>query len=477
MDEKEFLNVASSDILADEKINLSKNLSKINKVIDYNIKKINKAEKDANDYKGDHHTYEVFLAAKNEAAQYRKEINKLKETEESPYHMHIYLEEKDHDEDMYIGLNDVSDVHGNIIVYSLWSDVAKAFSGNQKCLNYRGINYKLRFKRNITIKNKKIIDLVEEYNSHSGKNEQVTDYFLRNILRQKKDESGFTDIFKTIQEKQNDIIRADIDKNIICQGVAGSGKTAIIVHRLSNLLYNNPNIPAERYLFIAPNSNFKSELSNLIKKLKIDKIKLSTLYEYYIEKINSIFEDYIGVNPKYEIRKIVDDYDIDISSSYSKSYFEKKYNLFVEEIYKDIKEIMEYYSFNPKYNISFRENMKELRKIINYRMVSFNEKKSEINKIFKDIIDLSKKTGQTAGNVDDINDFESIINNHEKRTKKLVNDYKLLLTNTENELIEKRKKIDYDFYSKYNFSIDDIEEDLNKFKERKNNLEIQTSKI
>ena len=105
------------------------------------------------------------------------------------------------------------------------------------------------------------------------------------ILREKKNVSGFTDIVKTIQKKQNDIIRADINKNIICQGVAGSGKTAIIVHRLSNLLYNNPNIPAERYLFIAPNSNFKSELSNLNKKLKIDKIKLSTLYEYYIEKI------------------------------------------------------------------------------------------------------------------------------------------------------------------------------------------------
>ena len=62
--------------------------------------------------------------------------------------------------------------------------------------------------------------------------------------------------------------------------------------------------------------------------------------------------------------------------------------MFVEEIYKDIKEIMEYYSFNPKYNISFRENMKELRKIINYSMASFNEKKSEIIKTFKDIINI-----------------------------------------------------------------------------------------
>ena len=41
MDEKEFLNVSSNDILVDEKINLSKNLSKIDKVINYNIKKMN----------------------------------------------------------------------------------------------------------------------------------------------------------------------------------------------------------------------------------------------------------------------------------------------------------------------------------------------------------------------------------------------------------------------------------------------------
>ena len=94
MDEKEFLNVASSDILVDEKINLSQNLSKIDEVIDNNIEKMNKAEEEANDYKGDHHNYEAFLTAKNNAALYRKKINNLKETEESPYHMHIYLEEK-----------------------------------------------------------------------------------------------------------------------------------------------------------------------------------------------------------------------------------------------------------------------------------------------------------------------------------------------------------------------------------------------
>ena len=100
---------------------------------------------------------------------------------------------------MYIGLNDIVDINGKNIVYSVWSDVAKAFS-NSNCRNYihNGINYNLRFKRNMTIDKRKIVDFVEEYNSQSGKSEEITDYFLRNVLKTKKNIKGFTDIVKTI---------------------------------------------------------------------------------------------------------------------------------------------------------------------------------------------------------------------------------------------------------------------------------------
>ena len=46
-------------------------------------------------------------------------------------------------------------------------------------------------------------------------------------------------IVATIQSTQNKIIRAPEGKNLIVQGVAGSGKTSIALHRVAYLLYKN----------------------------------------------------------------------------------------------------------------------------------------------------------------------------------------------------------------------------------------------
>ena len=147
MDEKEFIHNSSGDKLFDEEINLSNNLSKIDEIIDYNEIHQRSAEEDAQNYRGEYQFYNEFINAQKKAREYKEKVDTLKEYSESPYHMHIYLEEKEHDEDMYIGLNDIVDINGKNIVYSVWSDVAKAFS-NSNCRNYihNGINYNLRFK-------------------------------------------------------------------------------------------------------------------------------------------------------------------------------------------------------------------------------------------------------------------------------------------------------------------------------------------
>lgn len=478
MDEKEFIHNSSGDKLFDEEINLSNNLSKIDEIIDYNEIHQRSAEEDAQNYRGEYQFYNEFINAQKEAREYKEKVDTLKEYSESPYHMHIYLEEKEHDEDMYIGLNDIVDINGKNIVYSVWSDVAKAFS-NSNCRNYihNGINYDLRFKRNMTIDKRKIVDFVEEYNSQSGKSEEITDYFLRNVLKSKKNIKGFTDIVKTIQDKQNDIIRSDLNTNIVCQGVAGSGKTAIIVHRLSNLLYNNPDIPADKYLFIAPNSNFKSELSALNKKLKIDKIHLNTLYEYYIQKFNYYLEDNMGKFPKYEITNIINDKNSNIKYIYSKEYLEEKFSLLTQYVYENIKEVTNYYNYKIVDSLDYKTNISLLRKTIDMRMSDFNSLKSNINKVFKNIELSVKGIGQSANSYDDINEFDEIISVYNSRCDIAINNYELLISSTESALINQREKIDYDFYSKYSFSKQLINDEIEKLNERIESIREKTSKI
>ena len=50
-----------------------------------------------------------------------------------------------------------------------------------------------------------------------------------------------TNIVNTIQKEQNVIIRNTSDRYLIVQGMAGSGKTSVALHRIAYLLYNEKN--------------------------------------------------------------------------------------------------------------------------------------------------------------------------------------------------------------------------------------------
>ena len=64
---------------------------------------------------------------------------------------------------------------------------------------------------------------------------------MQNALEEKADDR-LKNIVATIQDEQNKIIRASINAPLIVQGVAGSGKTTIALHRIAYLVYNNRNL-------------------------------------------------------------------------------------------------------------------------------------------------------------------------------------------------------------------------------------------
>lgn len=269
-------------------------------------------------------------------------LNAYKQAVKSPYFGRLIVDSKNGLEDIYIGEKTLTDRNLNDIVFDWRSNVCSLFYANQIKNKVKLSNNITEFytvlKRRIRIDNKKFIDAKDLY-VHNSKN-KICDEVLNEILKSKKNDRNFSDIIETIQSWQNDLIRADINENILCQGVAGCGKTAIILHRLSYLLFNYPEITYDKYLILCPSKLFKNNVGELNSKLGIDSIPMMTLNEYYWIKLEPYFEK------KYEyidVKLLVDNSYIDkINKSIKKEYIDfindncnDQYN-FDETIYNQI---------------------------------------------------------------------------------------------------------------------------------------------
>ncbi len=80
------------------------------------------------------------------------------------------------------------------------------------------------------------------------------------------------DIVSTIQKEQNILIRADDFKNKIVQGVAGSGKTSIAMHRVSYLLYKyRDKLKSDDILILSPSEMFADYINDVLPALGEEK--------------------------------------------------------------------------------------------------------------------------------------------------------------------------------------------------------------
>ena len=75
------------------------------------------------------------------------------------------------------------------------------------------------------------------------------------------------DIIATIQKEQDDIIREPLENNILLNGVAGSGKTTIILRRIAYLLYNYRSRLKDNILIVGPNKLFMEYISDVLPDL------------------------------------------------------------------------------------------------------------------------------------------------------------------------------------------------------------------
>lgn len=268
--------------------------------------------------------------------EYGPKIEKLKELKETPHfgRMDLKLIEDDNVESlkMYIGEKGITDKDLKTLVFDWRSPVANLYyMQNQTTFSYNDTEYELKLKRQIDIEHGQLISCETTY--EDGKTINVTDSFLLKVLEQKKNRNEFADIIRTIQSNQNNIIRESLSNNTIVQGVAGSGKTVVLLHRISYLIYNHPEIDSKRIIFITPSKIFKSKLEKINRSLALTDILMITIKEYYLEKIKRLLPNL----------KIKDVDDIETNQKLLEYLYSSKVDDLIEQelhnMLKDIKDI------------------------------------------------------------------------------------------------------------------------------------------
>lgn len=172
------------------------------------------------------------------------------------------------------------------------------------------IRGQLKLKRRLVIQQRALQDVRDEWDTRSqpGPGMQTPvpgqsvpdsatpkvvdpDEFLRLVLSGQAS-AKLKQIVASIQAEQYALIESDPDQVLIVQGVAGSGKTSIALHRLSYLLYpgNAQHIRAERCIIFGPNRLFLNYTSGILPRLSIDRIQQTTPALWACERIQIMLD-------------------------------------------------------------------------------------------------------------------------------------------------------------------------------------------
>ncbi len=306
-----------------------------------------------------------------------KYFQRLFKIQNSPYFGSIIFEEENEpSKNIYLGITHLEDKNKNYLIYDWRAPISSLFYDYEvgEC-SYKApekiIKGNLKRKRQYKIEDGKIKHIFD--NSIN-----IDDSLLQEVLSNDGSEK-MKNIVNTIQQEQNKIIRNVEDKSLIVQGIAGSGKTSVALHRIAFLLYKIENLSSKNVLIFSPNNVFSEYISNVLPELGEDNPSETT----YANFLESCIKEY----------KTIETFTEFIARYYT--YKEKNIDLVKykqsDEIIKDIEDYVLYLIKNIKFtkNIEidiFNEVTKEQLKELFERYDRFP--------LFTRITEISKKLSE-----------------------------------------------------------------------------------
>ncbi len=215
-----------------------------------------------------------------------------------PYFGRIIFRDEDSgkEESLYIGKGGISKDTTHWMVVDWRAPVANAYYEHNlgKC-SYTapgGVKIKIDLKRKRTyeIENGKLLDYFDS--EVIANDDLLTKYLAKNK------QAVLGEIVATIQKEQNEIIRKSPYHNVIVQGVAGSGKTTVAMHRISFILYNY----AERFrpddfYIVGSNRILLNYITGVLPDLDVYGVRQMTMEQLFVRLL---YEDWD--EKKYKIK-------------------------------------------------------------------------------------------------------------------------------------------------------------------------------
>ncbi len=235
--------------------------------------------------------YRLLLEKNAEIAAETKKLNGYKPFFSEPYFARMdVVDDEEGYNSYYIGKK--GDVNLEIVDWRAPLAV-RYYQKSRVVFRIHEYEYRTVLRRSLSVKNGKVLDFKNEYLSVkdvltpeeiAGRDEEILfDPYLRSIVQSRKDDVHIRDIIQTIQEKQFEIITRPERESFVLQGCAGSGKTMILLHRLSYLLYNNEALNSSDALVITPSDSFNAFIDELSQLLELEKVRTITLKNYFFK--------------------------------------------------------------------------------------------------------------------------------------------------------------------------------------------------
>ncbi len=261
------------------------------------------------DYLDSSHSYIRILVNSKFIEQADRNYDSLLKVRHKPYFARVDFKRdgSENPEKLYIGKTSLFRAEDKLPLIIDWrSPVASIYyEGRLGEMSYdteTGTEHgKMLLKRQFTIEDGELKDIFDI-------DITTNDAFLQASLDVNAD-NRLKDIAATIQGEQNKVIRSKLNKPLIVQGVAGSGKTTIALHRIAYLIYTyEENFDPDNFMIIAPNKLFINYISDVLPELGVEDVRQTTFIDFMEDLLG---KKYKLINPDEKITKLIESKGID----------------------------------------------------------------------------------------------------------------------------------------------------------------------